>query len=210
MKPPLHNLYRMKTHHCAASGSKRFEAVLIAVLALIFVTQTTYAAEPTVSSAPVVNSLLLADFEDTTELKIVGGLLDGEVKQSGQASVCFGSERKSWFFEFSGFEKDWSSYTDLVFSVYSSVDNAQQVALKATSQADFGNITNAEDYYFSRTDIVCDFTGWKEFRIPLKKLKKVRNPVGFHSIDGIMLCVTGWDIDTLPDTKLYVDDFRLE
>ncbi len=73
---------------------------------------------------------------------------------------------------------DWSGYGTLRFRLHSAAatGSAFMVILPSENAAEEGL-----DYYSFK--IVLDWTGWKQFEIPLRELGSARSPIGWHHID---------------------------
>lgn len=106
---------------------------------------------------------------------------------------------------------DWSKYQDwkLCFWCYSekATDGRFTIMVCSDDPAD-----DATDFYYEPISV--DWTGWKEFRFPLKAMKKWGKPVGFQQVDAITLSFETWWVTgkqpTVPGTVLYFDELTLE
>lgn len=99
---------------------------------------------------------------------------------------------------------DWSEYKYLTFWAYSAVANKAAIELVAYSETDQ---TSDDDYF--KFEVVIDWTGWRQFEIPLKEFATTRNPVGWNKIDYVKIASSGWSHNPNPTTVLYFDAMRL-
>jgi hypothetical protein len=84
--------------------------------------------------------------------------------------------------------KDWSSHSHLHFWLHS----------QQATQAGFVLILNADDpaspgmdYYMQRMTI--DFSGWKEFLLPIRGFGRARNPRPLKQISSVFFTAEGWE-----------------
>ncbi len=113
-----------------------------------------------------------------------------------------------------GVPSDWTGYNSLTFWLYSEVATGEHITV--------GAVSNPYDSYseykagqkttnFMYAEIYIDFTGWKQFVIPLDEFKQSSEDcVGFGKVDGLYFYTRALQYEPYPQTVLYIDDVRLE
>lgn len=99
---------------------------------------------------------------------------------------------------------DWSAYNVLAMEMHSAVANDAAIILTLTSK----NENDAGDYFIHTLKV--DWKGWKTVRIPFSSFGSARSPKGWNSIDAINFNFRGWNHEPKADTRLAVDNMRLE
>ena len=67
--------------------------------------------------------------------------------------------------------------------------------------------TEGSDYYGFQ--IVQDWEGWREFRLPLAELGATRQPLGWHAIQSATFTASGWGNTAHPDGVVTLADWKL-
>lgn len=99
---------------------------------------------------------------------------------------------------------DLSNYETVSFWAHSSAANGAILALVLVSN---DPTTEGDDNY--RYNFTVDWTGWKQFSIPLSDFKAIRTPLGLNQIDQIVFASEGYACgDPKPDTAIRLDDMR--
>ena len=114
----------------------------------------------------------------------------------------------------SGVPSDWTQYNALSFWLYSETATNEHITVGAVSNP-YDSYTeykvNEHTTNFLYAEIYIDFTGWKQFIIPLEEFKKSTDQVmGFQKIDGLYFYTRAFEYEPYPQTVLYIDDVRLE
>ena len=99
---------------------------------------------------------------------------------------------------------DWSAYGMMRFRLYSAVATNSAFMLIAASE---NPEEEGADYYSFK--IVLDWSGWKQFNLPLRELGSARTPVGWHHINSIRLTAAGWGNTPDPEAVVLLADWEL-
>ena len=99
--------------------------------------------------------------------------IDDAVQWNGKPTACW-EHTKSSHVRLPKAPTDWSTHTHLRLFMYSAkkTDSGFIIMLECENPASEG-----PDYYHLRFYI--DWEGWKEFRVPIRKISPARNPLGF-------------------------------
>lgn len=99
---------------------------------------------------------------------------------------------------------DLSPYGTVTFWAHSNVANDAILALVLVSN---DPATEGDDNF--RYNFTVDWTGWKQFSIPLSDFKPIRSPLGLQKIDQIVFASQGYACgEPKPDTQIRFDDMR--
>ncbi len=98
---------------------------------------------------------------------------------------------------------DWSAYQQLCFSLYAPEAGGSVLTLLIKSE---NPQTDGWDYW--KYGILLDWAGWRDFRVPLKRLLAVRTPLGWDQITGMSFSAT-WDEAKPPEMDLVLDNVFL-
>ena len=110
--------------------------------------------------------------------------------------------------------KDWTPYNELSFWLYSETATNEHITVGAVSNpydsyAEYSTNEHTTNFFYA--EIYIDFTGWKQFIIPLDEFKaSTEQAVGFNKIDGLYFYTRALDYEPYPQTVLYIDDVKLE
>jgi hypothetical protein len=99
---------------------------------------------------------------------------------------------------------DWSGSSGLKFALHSNKATGDDLMLVLGSETPE---SEGPDYFSLR--ICLDWTGWKEFVVPLNELSRSRAPAGFDKIDSIMFSAEGWNCEPDPEVVLHIADLEL-
>jgi hypothetical protein len=153
--------------------------------------------------SPVRADILIDGFEDVTDW--VGLDLDTTIAHEGSASGRWDDQatqrtvRKDYASPLNA-----SSADAVHLWLHSATANGAWIQLSFVSDR---ATTTTDDQY--RTRIVVDWTGWRHVWIPLDDFTVIGDPVGWHSIDRVLLLADGWGREPLGDTVLRLDDLRM-
>lgn len=132
------------------------------------------------------DSLLIQNFEKKkgllSKIKNIRRMKHGRGHPGkGRYAGLWDSERNGTITFFSK-EKNWSVYDSMSFLLHSEYANNQKIKLTFFSE----NI-NSDDHDFYSIDIKVDWIGWKKIEFLFSDMRKVRDPIGFNSIDRVVL-----------------------
>jgi hypothetical protein len=96
---------------------------------------------------------------------------------------------------------DWSGYQTLKFSIFAEEENESVLAIMIVP-----NDVGEGVYYLYKFPL--DWTGWKDFEVPLNTLFKVRNPQGRNNIQRLEI-LSHYGAPPVSGTILYLNNFRL-
>jgi len=99
---------------------------------------------------------------------------------------------------------DWSSYHTLELSIYAERPNETLITIAAYPEP---LESDEASYYFYRIPV--DWSGWKEFSIPLEKFSPVRSPDGWSKISRLEF-MSHHGASPIPGTILYLNNIRLK
>jgi len=128
-----------------------------------------------------------------------------EVKQGKQAGAWRDTVTHPNLY-YKSIPHDWSGFDDLCFWVHAEKANGAKIMVLARSENNATPRQQEPDYY-SHTFVV-DWTGWKHFRVPLRKMLATRQPKGWKQIDMLHFSAN-WSWQPKTDTVLRLDDIRL-
>jgi hypothetical protein len=127
------------------------------------------------------------------------------VKQGASSGKWDPSVAAKYIFNKRFIPHDWTGYDGLAMWVHSeqATDAVMAVML-------FSNQEGAEQTSFFRGFVKIDWEGWREVRLHTHSFQRIREPVGFHKIDFMVLCFEGYPtmISYVPGTVLRFDDIR--
>lgn len=99
---------------------------------------------------------------------------------------------------------DLTRFDTLSFSMYS--ERANYAGLTLLLRSENPN-SDGLDYY--SVPMTVDWTGWKQFTLPLRSFRVSRQPRGWDQIDTIEIWAEGWGNVPQPDTVLYLSEMKL-
>lgn len=99
---------------------------------------------------------------------------------------------------------DWSSNHTLEVSIYAEEPNETLITIAAYPEP---LESDEASYYFYRIPV--DWSGWKEFSIPLAKFSPVRSPDGWSRISRLEF-MSHHGASPIPGTILYLNNIRLK
>ena len=92
--------------------------------------------------------------------------------------------------------QDWSPYKALYFSMYNNGLGTPKLMLILDSD------TNRGDYDYYSYSVSLDWTGWKNFIIPLSNFNANRSPAGWNTIQKMYFSAVGWGLVNNPLTQV--------
>lgn len=98
---------------------------------------------------------------------------------------------------------DWTTHTHLRFWLYSHVNTNTHFILHLSAE---NPAHEGADYY--HTFIKVNFTGWREFVIPIRSLTPARKPLPKSQIGAVSLHADGWHNKLDPRTTLNISDIE--
>jgi hypothetical protein len=99
---------------------------------------------------------------------------------------------------------DWSAYQDLEFDCYSEAATNDRFILTIQSMD-----KPADRPYYWAYIFPVNWTGWRHYKIPFRRLLSIRNPLGWDRVSGIHMYANGWGMQVVPETALVFDNMRL-
>ena len=97
--------------------------------------------------------------------------------------------------------KDWSTHTHVRLFMHSAVKTGSGFIIMLESE---NPASNGPDYYHLRFYI--DWEGWKEFRVPIRKIGPARNPLGYDKLEGVQFISQGWGFTPDPRAVIHFGD----
>lgn len=156
----------------------------------------------TVSLRAAPDDLVLEDFSEVRTGRWAGGIEYAE-GEDGQGLGHWFAARNGHHLELKDVPADWTPHKYIELWMWSAVANGQNVMLLVYTQ---GDDPNGMDYFSSQ--MVVDWADWKRVRLPLSAFRKVRGG-DWREVRSLALSTTGWDIEPLEDTDLFIDEIRL-
>ena len=127
-----------------------------------------------------------------------------DVKQ-GRAAVRWKDHEKISSFSVPNVPPDWSRFNLLRLWIHNGkILPARFMILVSSENPD----TDGSDYW--GYGVKLDFTGWKEFILPIGTQNGTRSPRGWDQIDELRFTATGWANTPNPEADVIIDDIRLE
>lgn len=144
-------------------------------------------------------TLILEDFEDVSDWH--GVQAETVLVRSGSGAGRWPDvvDRTSISVDFDP-PLDLSAYDHVGFWLHSAVANGQQLQVVFDSEDD---VSPGSDYY--STTLTVDWEGWRWVWWPREALAPAREPLGWHTIQGISFHADGWSVTPLADTDLVFD-----
>lgn len=99
---------------------------------------------------------------------------------------------------------DWTGANEISFDIYSEKVTDETVTMIIYSDNLATKWRDGYSYSFK-----IDWTGWKEFKIPLSDFALLNNPTGFNNVKSINFTAKAFRADANPYTVLYLDNIRL-
>lgn len=100
--------------------------------------------------------------------------------------------------------KDWTGANEMSFDVYSEKATGETVTVLVYSDNAASKWRDGYTYSFK-----VDWTGWRNFEIPLSDFNVFNNPKGFDNVSAIYFASRAFGHDPNPDTVLYLDDIKI-
>lgn len=100
--------------------------------------------------------------------------------------------------------KDWTGANELSFSVYSEKATNETVTMLIYSDSSESKWRDGYSYSFK-----IDWTGWRDFEIPLSEFNVFNNPAGFNNVSAIYFSSRAFGHNPSPYTVLYLDAIKI-
>ena len=140
------------------------------------------------------NPRVIADTTRQTDWQ--GTVRDDGIRHDGQPTQRW-EQRQTATVRLTAAPRDWTTHTHLRFWLYSHVNTNTHFILHLGAE---NPATDGADYY--HTYIKVNFTGWREFVIPLRSLIPARKPLPKNQIAAVSLFASGWHNKLDPKTTL--------
>jgi hypothetical protein len=99
---------------------------------------------------------------------------------------------------------DWSDYQYLEFDCCSEAATNDRFILMIESMDKAADRPHYWAYMFP-----VNWTGWRHYKVPFRRLLGIRNPLGWDRVSGIHMYANGWGMQVVPETTLVFDNMRL-
>ena len=170
------------------------------VFSTLFVVLTTPAIG---SDSPQPKVITIWDCETTTGIK--GLELERSKVKQGSAAVRWHNHPKQSGFSVPDVPSDWSQFNLLRLWIHNAKPVPTRFMIIVSSE---NPTTDGSDYW--GYEVKLDFTGWKEFILPVGQKGGTRSPRGWDQIDGLRITASGWGNTPHPEADVLIDDIRLE
>ena len=126
--------------------------------------------------------------------------IDDAVQWNGRPTACW-EHAKRVSIRLPKAPKDWSTHTHVRLFIHSAVKTGSGFIIMLESE---NPASNGPDYYHLRFYI--DWEGWKEFRVPIRKIGPARNPLGYDKLEGVQFISQGWGFTPDPRVVIHFGD----
>ncbi|MEK6795636.1 MAG: heparinase II/III family protein [Spirochaetota bacterium] len=124
-------------------------------------------------------------------------------KKQGKTSGLWKEHEKNKSIGTEKFVHDWSGFSEMRLWIYSEKNTGETMIIILNSR------TDPKVFSYFSAQIVVNWQGWKEVKLPFRKFGVSRDPAGWQQIDSISITVDGWGLKPHPESTLYMDDMRL-
>lgn len=147
-------------------------------------------------------AVLLEDFDEPVAGRWTGNIRQSEAEDGEKVGHWLGAPNGDHI-TFREVPIDWTPFNGLEFWLWSATANGQNVMVLAKSP---NEETEGIDYFHKR--LIVDWDGWRQIVWPLAALQRARG-ADWTRIDCLAFATTGYGIEGLDDTDLYLDAIRL-